>query len=198
MGSRFEDTLGQSKNTMTLRGQLESREITVADKNGRSYVIRPIRPSDAPSLMRGYDALTDRFKWFRMLHAVPHLTEALALQFCTPDPERDLCIVLEGRGSLEGEILGGARVAGSDDGVSSEFSVSLRPEAQGLGLARNALKTVLTAAKEMGYTRIWGTIHGSNDTMLQLAQRMGFRLQQDPEDVSLVLAKLSLSRHDDG
>jgi RimJ/RimL family protein N-acetyltransferase len=175
-----------------LRDRLEGREITIAGKDGRSYVMRPIRSSDAPSLMRGYDAMTDNSKWFRMLHPVPHLTEAMALEFCTPDPKRDLCVVMEGCGELKGEILGGARIAGSPNGISAEFSVSLRPEAQGLGLARKALETVLAAAKEMGYKQICGSIHARNQRMLCLAQRIGFRLRRDPEDVSLMLAELSL------
>lgn len=103
---------------MVLQDQPES---TVAGKDGRSYVIRPIRASDAPSLMRGYAAMTETSKWFRMLHAVPHLTKAMALDFCMPNLEHDLCLVLEGRGDLEGEILGGARIAGSADGRSCEF-----------------------------------------------------------------------------
>jgi RimJ/RimL family protein N-acetyltransferase len=175
-----------------LRDRLEEREITIAGKDGRSYVMRPIRSSDAPSLMRGYDAMTDNSKRFRMLHPVPHLTQAMALEFCTPDPKRGLCVVLEGCGELEGEILGGARIAGSPSGISAEFSVSLRPEAQDLGLARKALETVLAVAKEMGYQRIWGSIHATNQRMLVLAQRIGFRLRRDPEDVSLMFAELSL------
>ncbi len=177
---------------MTLISELESGHRTVSGGDGRCYAIRPIRPSDAPSLMRGYDALPERLKWFRMMHAVPRLTEAMALAFCTPDPNCDLCLVLEGRGDLEGEILGGARIAGSPVEGSCKFSVSLRPEAQSLGLARRALHTGFAAAKEMGYTQVWGSIHLSNERMLRLARQMGFRLQRHPEDSALMLAEISL------
>lgn len=180
----------QLADTIFLRDRLERREITLVAKDGRSYAIRPIRPSDAPSLMRGYDAMTNTSKWFRMLHEVPHLTESMALEFCTPDPKHDLCVVLEGCGDLAGEILGGARIAGARDGKSVEFSVSLRPEAQGLGLARKALETVFSVAKEEGYTRLWGSIHNRNIPMLHLAESMGFRLRRDPDDASLVVADL--------
>ena len=73
--------------------------------------------------------MSDHSKWFRMLYRVPHLTEEMAREFCSPHPARDLCIVVEGAGNLTGEILGGARVAGADDGRRAEFAVSLRPEA---------------------------------------------------------------------
>ncbi len=175
-----------------LREQLEAHKIVVKGKDGRLYTLRPIRPSDALSLMRGYDAMSDSSKRFRMLHALPHLTDAMARTYCSPDPDRELCIVVEGVGELKGEILGGARIAGAVDGISAEFAVSLRPEAQGLGLARKALETVLKAAKESGYREAWGSISSSNDAMLSLARRVGFSLRHDPDDFSLMLAELPL------
>lgn len=84
---------------------------TVIGKDGHSYRLRHISLSDAASLMRGYDAMSDRAKWFRMLHAQPHLSDEEAARFTSPDPSRELCLVLEGRGELAGEILGGARIA---------------------------------------------------------------------------------------
>ena len=175
-----------------VKQRIEAEHVTVNGKNGEPYLLRPIRPSDAPSLMRGYDALSDESKWFRMLHAVPHLSESMAKEFCSPDPERDICLVIEGRGVLTGEILGGARIAGREKSDSVEFSVSLRPEAQGLGLARQALEATLAAAAEMGYRSVWGTISVRNKPMLGLAERMGFSLRSDPDDRSLMLAERTL------
>ena len=184
--------MGNTRGVRALREQLEAHKIVVKGKDGRLYTLRPIRPSDAVSLMRGYDAMSDSSKRFRMLHALPHLTESMARVFCSPDPNRELCIVVEGFGEFEGEILGGARIAGAVDGISAEFAVSLRPEAQGLGLARKALETVLKAAKESGYREVWGSISSRNDAMLALARRVGCSLRRDPDDFSLMLAEFPL------
>ena len=165
--------------------------MTLTDKNGEIYLLRPIKPADAPSLVRGYDAMSDQAKWFRMLHTVPHLSENMAQRFCTPDPERDLCFVIEGQGALLGEILGGARIAGEDHGVA-EFAVSLRPEAQTLGLAYGALEAVLHAAYRKGFTHVWGSIAVQNATMVALARRLGFNLLPDPDDASLLRADIEL------
>lgn len=177
---------------ISLWERLARREIALTAADGQAYVVRPIEPSDAPSLMRGYDALENRSKWFRMLHSLPHLTEEMALDFCTPDPAREVCLVLEGRDALEGEILGGARIAGDADGVSAEFSVSLRPEARGLGLAHQVLETVFAVAREMGYRRIWASIHAENVSMAHLARSLHCHLRRDPEDGALLLAERAL------
>lgn len=176
-----------------LRGDLDLHPIIVRAKDGEDYTFRTIEPGDAASLMRGYDAMSDQAKWFRMLHTVPHLTEDMARRFCAPDRDRDLCVVIIGHGTLQGEILGGARIAGEADGRRAEFSVSLRPEAQGLGLAHQALHMVLQAAKEMGYERVWGVIATQNLVMLKLARRLGFALLSDPDDASLIIAEIDVT-----
>ena len=178
--------------TAPRRRAIDMNHLTVTARDGDDYILRPIESSDAPSLIRGYDAMTDQAKWFRMLHTVPHLSDDVARRFCSPDPERDLCIVIIGHGSLHGEILGGARIAGEADGRRAEFSVSLRPEAQGLGLARRALHMVLQGAQEMGYERVWGMIAMQNTAMLSLARRMGFSLSPDPDDAVIVHAEIDL------
>jgi RimJ/RimL family protein N-acetyltransferase len=177
------------RNFSPLREKLIRRIITIAGKDGHPHLARPIDLSDAAKLMRCYDAMTDRGKWFRMLHHLPHLSEEMAREFCTPDPEKDLCIVLEGDGPLEGEILGGARITGSADGKSAEYSVTLRPEAEGLGLARRALELVFEIAREMGYTHIWGAIHAENGSMLQLAESLDLNLRRDPNDAALMVSE---------
>ncbi|MFD0985858.1 GNAT family N-acetyltransferase [Methyloligella solikamskensis] len=177
---------------ISLRERLARREVTLRAADGQAYVVRPIRPTDAASLMRGYDALENMSKWFRMQHALPHLSPAMALDFCTPDPARDICLVVEGKGALAGEILGGARIAGQADSRTAEFSVSLRPEARHLDLARQALETVFAAGREMGYVRVYATIHVDNTPMKTLARRLKCRLRRDPEDGALMIAERNL------
>lgn len=172
-----------------LRERLLRRKVTIAGKDGHPHLARPIDETDAGRLIRCYDAMTDRGRWFRVLHHLPHLTQDMARDFCTPDPEHDLCIVLEGDGPLEGEILGGARITGSKDGKTAEYSVTLRPEAEGLGLAHKALELVFEAAREMGYTHIWGTIHSENGPMLQLAHSLNLHVHRDPNDAALMVSE---------
>jgi acetyltransferase len=163
----------------------------IVGKDGQRYHVRPIRPTDAASLMRGYDAMSERGKWFRMLHAVPHLTEAMAIRFCTPDPCDEICLIIEGREHLKDDILGGARVSGLGNGRKAEFSVSLRPEVRGLGLAKQALQAVLEIARRTGCSIVLGFIASENEPMLHLAKKCGFKLRRDPDDFGLFIAELS-------
>jgi acetyltransferase len=175
-----------------LRERLARHEVFIRGKDGRAYCLRPIEPGDAPSLIRGFNALSPRERWFRFLHAAPELSEAAARRFCSPDPALDICLVIEGQGPLAGDIVGGARITGAPGGTDGEFSVSMRPEMQGLGLARQALQTVLDAAADAGYRRIWGYVAAGNEGMRHLAKRLGFTMRRDPDDLSQLIAEIRL------
>lgn len=165
-------------------------------KDGKDYLARPIRPADAPSLMRGYDALSDQGKWFRMFHAVPHLTDRMAYDYTHPNPADEVCLVVEGKDALAEDILGGARVAGLAPGAMAEFSVSFRPEARGLGLAKHSLAAVIDIARLRGCAGVWGEISKHNGEMLGLAARLGMSLRRDPEDWSFRIAELRFDKPD--
>jgi len=178
---------------MTAPSSPHLRPQEVQARNGRRYILRTIKASDAPSLIRGYEALSPQDRWFRMLHAMPEMSEASALAFCTPDLERDFCLVLEGQDELTSEILGGARITGDASGKNCEFSVSLRPEVRRLGLAQAALRMALQAAADAGYERVYGAIARDNRAMINLAVLLGFNIRNNPDDPALVIAERSLS-----
>lgn len=176
----------------TLRERVASGSVWARGKDGIDYLMRPIRSGDAAALTRGYDSLSDRSKWFRLLYSVPHLSDDLVAKFCDPDPQSEFAVVIEGNGGLSGELIGGARVAGLGPAKAAEFSVTMRDEVQGLGLARQALETVIEIAQEAGCASVWGTISAQNRPMLGLARRVGFTLRRDPDDFSLMLAEKPL------
>lgn len=177
----------------SLRERLERHEVFVRGKDGRDYRLRPIEPEDAPSVIRGYQALSPRERWFRFLHAVPEIMPEAAAAFCSPDPDQDICLVIEGQGALAGEVVGGARITGAPNRTDGEFSVSMRPEVQGLGLARQALATALDAAAEAGYRRVHGHVAVRNDGMRNLARRLGFTIRRDPDDATQLIAEIRLA-----
>ena len=163
----------------------------ITSKDGESWLLRPIRPSDADSLVRGYDALSSEAKRFRLLGARAHLTEEMAREFCSPDPERVVCLVVEGQGPLAGEIVAGARANDVAPGEWAEFSVSARPEVEGTGLARQSLEAVIEEARRRGAKGVWGSISDRNAPMLGLARRLGMKVGNDRDDWALETAELS-------
>ena len=181
--------MAREQHGQSLRERVAAGAVRAHGKDGADYLIRPIRPDDAAALMRGYDSLPRRSKWFRVLHAMPHLSEEMAARLCAPDGKSEYAIVIEGSGPLAGELVGGARLGGMEPGKAAEFAVTLRDEVQGLGLARQALETVIEIAREAGCALVRGTISAQNRAMLGLARRLGFEIRRDPDDPSLMVAE---------
>ncbi len=171
--------------------KLAAEGLWARGKDGHDYLIRPVRPSDAPLISRSYETLSERSKWFRFHHAQPHLPDEMLAAFCAPDPAREVGIVVEGQGALRGEIVGAARVIGIGPGKAAEFAVTFRSEVRGRGLARQALETVIGAAREAGCDSVRGAISARNEAMLHLARRIGFTTRRDPDDPSLVVAEIA-------
>ena len=174
-----------------LRHELETTGRIIQARNGQTYHVRTIRADDASAIMRGYDALTDEQKWLRVLHVLPHLTADMADRFTHPDPNTSVAVVIEGSGDLAGELVCSARVANVQHGSMAEFSVTVRPEVAGQGLARQALSLVIEAAREAGSRGVWGTISIRNTRMLGLAKRLGMQVRRDPDDAAQMIAELS-------
>ena len=169
---------------------LSADGIRLPGKDGRTYRIRLIQPSDAPLLMRGYDALPSESKWFRMLHSMPHMSEKMAVDFSTPDLETSVCTVIDGIGDLAGELVGGARILDVGPGETAEFAVTLRPEVQGLGLAYQTLEMLTGIARDAGCRAVWGTIAADNTKMLSLARKLGYSVTRDLDDPALKRAEI--------
>ena len=172
--------------------------VDIRARDGNVYRVRTIRQSDWEAVMRGYDALTDEQKWLRVLHTLPHLTPAMAHAFAEPSPDQVIALVVEGRDALAGELVGSARVAEIGAGRAGEFSVTVRPQVAGLGLARQTLQLAIEAAREAGCRSVWGTISAQNGPMLRLARRLGMSLARDPDDGTLFIAELDFTDGDQG
>ena len=184
--------MNTATHNFSLVADLEQGRVAVRARDGQEYRLRPIRPSDAVSLARGYAAMSAEAKHNRMLYKVPELTPAMAAAYCSPDPERDYDVIVEGRDALAGEVLGGARLTGLKDGKAAQISVSLRPEGERKSLGKAALKTVLRVAQEKGMQSVWGIVVTDNKPMMALAKSLGFTFAENPDDPSETLIRLDL------
>ncbi len=159
----------------------------VVDREGNDYRLRPIRPEDAPAAQRALREMDPRDVRARLFAATTEMSDEAMRRFCTPDPARDLCLVLE-CDDRPGELLGGCRLMGDAGGGSAEFAVTLLTAMKGRGLGRALMETLLAEAPTHGFTKVWGTILGDNRAMIELCRKLGFSIARDPDDPALVKA----------
>ncbi|QJA06142.1 GNAT family N-acetyltransferase [Thermosulfurimonas marina] len=157
-------------------------------KDGRMVKIRPIKPEDEPlmaELFRTFSEETIRFRFLQTKKSLSH--EELA-RYCQIDYDRELALValLPHEKEPCWRIVGVVRLIKSPDEESAEMAVVVGDPWQGLGLGRILCEKMLAVARNLHLKRILMTILRENRRMLALAERLGFEVKEEEEDLILV------------
>ncbi len=169
--------------------QWENRETL---PNGRTIMIRPIRPEDE----RYYDIFMKkshpddmRLRLFSPLRHLSHefiarLTQidyARAMAFIAIDPDVN-------------EMVGVSRLASDPDYIRAEYAVIARSDMKSQGIGWALMKRLIDYAKEEGIQELWGQVLRENRGMLKMCRELGFQIEPDPDSSSLVIATLPLRK----
>lgn len=166
------------------------KEETLA--GGKKIFIRPVRPEDErlyETFMNKTNAEDIRLRLFSPLRYLSHdfiarLTQidyARAMAFIALDPETN-------------EMLGISRLACDPDYARAEYGVITRSDVKGQGIGWALMKTLINYAECEGIGALWGQIMRENTTMLKMCRELGFGIEPDPDDKTLVIAALPLAR----
>ena len=160
--------------------ELESEAVL---RDGTRVAIRPIRPEDVELETRFFDRLSERSRYQRFMHYLPHLPPKMLARFTQLDYDRELALV----GLLDQEFVAVGRYAPNSDGDTAEFALVVADAWQGKGLGRLLLEKLREEARKAGYRALYGNIMAANHDMLDLALHLGFELQsREGADVTVV------------
>ncbi|CAM3953801.1 bifunctional acetate--CoA ligase family protein/GNAT family N-acetyltransferase [Roseateles saccharophilus] len=162
---------------------------------GRSVVMRPIRPEDE-ALHREFLEAADpedlRMRFFEAPHTLSHDELARMTQI---DYEREMAFVVIDTEAPGGpRTLGVARLARDPDNVDAEFAVMVRSDLKGRGLGRLLIQALLDYAASRGTQRIVGYVLRENRAMLALVKALGFECRADlnePSEIMFVSRRLA-------
>lgn len=158
-------------------------------RNGQSFLLRPIRPEDAD----GYAAMLNRFTpedlRYRFFSAIRHLPAEQITRMTDVDYAREMAIVAINEAT--NEIAGAARLVRNDtDGTVAEFAVGVEPAAKGLGLGSALMRAVIAWGKAHGVVEVTGQVLSDNAPMLAFIKRLGFRIERVPGKSDIIEARL--------
>jgi acetyltransferase len=160
--------------------------------DGTSVVLRPIRPEDAEMEREFVKNLSESSRYFRFMSSVRELTPAMLSRFTQIDYDREMAFVAVcEQGGREVEI-GVARYVTNPDWQTCEFAIVVSDAWQGRGLGRRMLERLIEVARLRGLKSMVGHVLAGNPGMLALCARLGFRIADHPEDMSLKRVTLAL------
>ncbi|MCC6367347.1 MAG: GNAT family N-acetyltransferase [Bryobacterales bacterium] len=170
-------------------------------KNGERVSIRPIRPEDEPLIVQFHQTLGDRTVYFRYLSALKlstRIAHERLIRICFIDYTRQMALVVERENPQTGgpEIIAVGRLAKDMQAFArgrreAEFALVVSDSFQGQGLGKELLRRLIRVARDEGVETVFGEISAENAPMQAICRGMGFQIQRDFEDTTVV-ARMNL------
>ncbi len=160
--------------------------------DGRTIVLRPIRPEDAQIEQSFVRNLSPESRYFRFHQGMVELTAAMLVRFTQIDYDREMAFIAVTREGAAEQEIGVARYVERPDRRSCEFALVVADAWQGKGLGSALMAALIEVARDKGLQRMQGEVLAENSKMLVLMRELGFALHPHPEDAALRLAELEL------
>ena len=172
--------------------RLEQR-VTLRD--GRSFLLRPIRPEDEPLIQDMLAHSTQEDIRLRFFAPLKQLTHEVAARMSQIDYHREMALVaVAPAGDRLGDaIFGVVRIAADPDNEKAEYAVMVRSDLKGLGLGYLLMNEIITYARDRGIQEIFGEVLRENTTMLLMCEELGFERHNDPDDPGIVHVRVKLA-----
>jgi acetyltransferase len=168
--------------------------------DGRTVLIRPIRPEDAEIEQEFVRKLSPESKYFRFMDTLRELTPSMLARFTQIDYSREMAFIAvlredsgEPGAGVEREI-GVCRYVTNPDAETCEFALVVADEWQRHGLGRRLMGALIDVARARGLKQMTGHVLAHNTPMLTLVELLGFESSADAEDPSTRRVTLALRR----
>ena len=161
-----------------------------AMKNGETVALRPIRPEDEPMLIRLHEALSERsvyLRYFQPLKLSHRTAHERLTRICFIDYDREIALVAERKmEDSSAGLIGIGRLSKLHGRNEAELAVLIDDRHQHQGLGTELYRQLIAIAREEKVERVVSTILSENRDMLAICQKLGFELQSDMEDGTVV------------
>ncbi len=162
-------------------------------RDGRTVILRPIDPGDAPRLMRLHEHLSTEAQYFRFFGPKPHLSQAEAEYLAGVDFHKRFAIVAEIPSDDDKELVGVGRFDVTEPWVA-EAAVVVRDDYQHVGLGTAILDRMREIGRGAGLRAFRAEVLAENTRMLDILEANGLEISPTETGVVRVTAPLELPR----
>ena len=153
--------------------------------DGRTIVIRPIRPEDADIEQNFIRRLSSESKYFRFMRSLAELTPEMLIRFTQIDYDREMAFIATTEEDGEEIEIGVVRYVIEAGAESCEFALVVADEWQRKGIGSGLMKTLMGVARDRGLRTMRGEVLQRNAPMLRLMKSLGFTSHAALDDPSI-------------
>jgi acetyltransferase len=156
--------------------------------DGRTVVIRPVRPEDEPAERVFFGALSGETRRLRFQRFSGPLTDDLMRFYTRIDYDRHMAFVCE----TDGRIVGDARYVADSGARTCELGIVVADDWHHTGIAQLLLDALMRAAHARGFESMEGLVLAENRDMLDFVRQLGFEIEAMPQEPTLVRVRKKL------
>ena len=161
--------------------------------DGRTLLVRPVRPEDEPMFHDAFGRLTPEAVRLRFFAPMKALSHEMAARLTQIDYDREMALVLTDPGPPgQSRGYGVSRIVADPDNERAEFAVVIVSDMTGAGLGALLMRRIIDYAKSRGIQEIYGDVLSENAGMLKLCRVLGFSLHHEADEPGVVRASLAL------
>jgi len=164
------------------------RHVTLRD--GTALLVRPVRPEDEALYPPFFAAVTQQDLRLRFFAPVKEISHTFIARFTQIDYARAMAFIA--LDETTADMLGVVRLHIDANYDTAEYAALVRSDLKGRGLGWQLMQLLIEYARAQGIGSIHGQVLQENTQMLEMCKNLGFRMQSDPQDPSLVVVTLSL------
>ncbi len=165
--------------------------------HGYSISIRPLRRSDLEIESAFVEGLSQETRHNRLLGGAIRISRAYLEQLTSVDYDRAMALAAVVMSADTEVLIGVARYVMDNSPVGGptqcEFAIVIADAWQGRGIGWRMLQKLIDVARSRDIPRMYGDILSTNQAMLKMVRRLGFRNVRHPDDATLTRASLDLA-----
>jgi len=151
-------------------------------RDGRSVLLRPIRPEDEPLEHELIARLSPESSRFRFFYIIKDISHDMLSRFCNIDYGREIAIIAESNSGGKRRNVGVGRLVTQPGAEIGEFATLVADDFQDVGLGHKLTDMLIGIALEKGLKSMYGVILKDNPKMVGLARSLGFTIEPGDAD----------------
>jgi acetyltransferase len=162
---------------------------------GQQVTLRPIRPEDEEHHRAFLESLDPEDIRMRLFYSRRTMERSELARLVQIDYTREMAFIatVPDEGGQE-KTLGVARALADPDNFGAEFGIIIRPELKGSGLGRILMDKLIRYQRGSGTQQLTAVVLTENRRMRKLAQALGFRETETPNDETTLQLLLELQQ----
>ncbi|HEY9246007.1 MAG TPA: GNAT family N-acetyltransferase, partial [Candidatus Methanoperedens sp.] len=151
-------------------------------RDGRTVLLRPIKPEDEPLWLEMFHTLTEESIRYRFFETVREpIAHEFSVRYSNIDYDREIGIAAELEEGGKRKMIGVVRLYIEPDGKSGEITFGVADPWQGMGIGLKMVDYIIEIGKERRLEKIHAIMLHDNQRAIKLMKEMGFAIES-PEN----------------